>query len=161
MLDMIYQISQVQPYSSNISKRFIKTPKIFMNDTGVLSHILNITTPQELLSSPRKGDIMETFVYGELQKHISYSTTMPKLYHYRTNDKKEIDFIIEKGDKILAIEVKSSQSVSLDAFKHIVDFQNKTNNKEVLGMVLYMGKDIIPFSDNRYKRYAVPMSLFF
>jgi predicted AAA+ superfamily ATPase len=161
MLDMIYQISQLQPYSSNISKRFIKTPKIFMNDTGVLSHILNITTPQELLSSSKKGDIIETFVYSELQKHISYSSTMPKLYHYRTNDKKEIDFIIEKGEKIVAVEVKSSQSISMDAFKHIADFQNKTKNKEVLGIVLYMGKDVIPFGDDTHQRYAVPMGIFF
>ena len=100
MLNMIYQVSLVQSYSSNISKRFIKSPKLYMNDSGVLSHILNITNIEELLCSNKKGDIVETFVYAELQKHISYSLTLPKLYHYRTNDKKEIDFIVEKANKI-------------------------------------------------------------
>jgi len=161
MLQMIYQVSLLHPYSSNISKRFIKTQKFFMNDTGVLSHILNISTVNELLASPKKGDIVETFVYCELQKHISYSLTLPKLYHYRTNDKKEIDFIIVKGDKIVAIEVKASQSIGFDAFKHIVDFQNKTKEGEIIGIVLYMGDTVVPFCDENFKRFAVPMSLFF
>lgn len=161
MLSMIYQVSLIQPYSSNISKRFIKTPKLYMNDTGLLAHILNITTTDELLASPKKGSVVETFVFCELQKHISYSHTAPKLYHYRTNDKKEIDFILEKGDKIVAIEVKSSQTIKMDDFKHIIDFQNKTDNKEVVGVVLYMGDTITPFGDENHKRYAVPMGIFF
>jgi predicted AAA+ superfamily ATPase len=86
---------------------------------------------------------------------------MPKIYHYRTNDKKEIDFIIEKGDKILAIEVKSSQSINLNSFKHIIDFQNKTKDKKILGIVLYMGDDIVFFGDKNHQRYALPFGLFF
>jgi len=161
MLNMIYQISLLEPYSSNISKRFIKTPKLYLNDSGILSHILNITTVDELLKSPKKGEVIETFVFSELIKHISYSQTMPKLYHYRTNDKKEIDFIAEKGDKIIAIEVKSSISIKQDSFKHIIDLQNKTKDKEVVGIVLYMGNDIVWFGDEKNKRYALPMRVFF
>jgi predicted AAA+ superfamily ATPase len=161
MLNMIYQISLLEPYSSNISKRFIKTPKLYLNDSGILSHILNITTVDELLKSPKKGEVIETFVFSELIKHISYSQTMPKLYHYRTNDKKEIDFIAEKGDKIIAIEVKSSISIKQDSFKHIIDLQNKSKDKEVVGIVLYMGNDIVWFGDEKNKRYALPMGVFF
>jgi predicted AAA+ superfamily ATPase len=160
MLEMIYQISLLNAYSSNISKRFIKSPKLFMTDSGVLSHLLNITNIQELLASSKKEDVIETFVYNELQKHISYSLTLPKIYHYRTNDKKEIDFIVEKGDTILAIEVESSQTVKLDAFKHIVDFQKK-EKKKIIGLVFYMGETILSFGDEEYERYAMPINLFF
>ena len=96
-----------------------------------------------------------------MQKHISYSLTLPKLYHYRTNDKKEIDFIVEKANKILAIEVKSSLSIKADAFKHIIDFQKKTKDKEILGIFLYMGENIVSFGDENYQRYAIPLSIFF
>jgi len=123
MLEMIYQIKLVQPYSANISKRFIKSQKLFMTDSGLFAHLLDVHTAQELNNSTHKGDIVETFVFAELLKHISYSQIQPKLYHYRTNDKKEIDFIVEKVDKIFAIEVKSSQNIKKDAFKHIIDFQ--------------------------------------
>ena len=159
MLEMIYQISLIQPYSSNISKRFIKSPKLFMTDSGLFCHLLDIHSADELTASTHKGDVVETFVYSELLKHIGYSEVQPHMYHYRTNDKKEIDFIIEKAGKIFAIEVKSSQSIKKDAFKHIIDFQNRSS-KEIVGIVFYAGDTVLSFGDDKYKRYALPLSIF-
>ena len=160
MLEMIYQISLLQPYSSNISKRFIKSPKLYMTDSGLFCHLLGIHSAAELTTSTHKGDVVETFVYSELLKHIGYSQVQPHLYHYRTNDKKEIDFVVEKSDKIFAIEVKASQSIKQDTFKHIVDFQNRSS-KEVVGIVIYAGDNLLSFGDDTYKRYALPLNLFF
>lgn len=160
MLEMIYQISLLNPYASNVSKRFIKSSKLFMTDSGLFSHLLGISSVDELIHSTHKGDVVETFVYTELLKHIGYAQIQTKIYHYRTNDKKEIDFIVEKGDKIFAIEVKSSQSIKKDAFKHILDFQNKSS-KEVVGIVFYGGTDILPFGDENHLRFAVPLGIFF
>ena len=160
MLEMIYQIALLKPYVSNISKRFIKSPKLFMTDSGLFCHLLGIASVDDLMQSKHKGDIVETFVYAELAKHIGYSQTQPSMYHYRTNDKKEIDFIIEKSDTIFAIEVKSSLSLKKEVFKHIEDFQKKSD-KRVVGIVLYAGSDIVPFGDGNHKRFAVPLSLFF
>jgi predicted AAA+ superfamily ATPase len=79
------------------------------------------------------------------------------MFHYRTNDKKEIDFILKRDTKIIAIEVKASMSVSKEDFKHIRDFQKITNN-EVMGIVFYMGEHVLSFGDNNL---AVPISFFF
>ncbi len=160
MLAMIYQISLLRPYSSNISKRFIKSPKLFMTDSGLFSHLLDVRNVEQLIASPRKGDIVETFVYSELLKHIDYSCKQPQIYHYRTNDKKEIDFIIEKAGTIFAVEVKSSQSVKNDAFRHIADFQKKSSGN-ITGIVLYAGDTLLSFGDEFHNRYAVPMNIFF
>ncbi len=160
MLEMIYQISLLQPFSSNVSKRFIKSSKLYMRDSGVFCHLLGIRSVDELINSTHKGDAVETFVYGELLKHISYSLTQAQIYHYRTNDKKEIDFIVQKADKIFAIEVKSSQSIKKDAFKHIIDFQNKSQ-RDIVGIVFYGGDSILSFGDEEYLRYALPLNLFF
>ncbi|MCI4405853.1 MAG: ATP-binding protein [Sulfuricurvum sp.] len=160
MLEMIYQISLLRAYSSNVSKRFIKSPKLFMTDSGVFTHLLGITSIEEIHESNHKGDIFETFVYTELIKHISYSMMQPAIYHYRTDDKKEIDFILEKGDKIIAIEVKASHTVKKEDFKHIADFQSKAK-QNILGLVLYSGEHILPFGDETSKRYALPLSIFF
>ncbi len=160
MLEMIYQISLLKPYTSNISKRFIKSSKLFMTDSGLFCHLLGISSAEELLQSKQKGDVLETFAYAELAKHVGYSQTQPRIYHYRTNDKKEIDFIVEKADKIFAIEVKSSQSIKKDAFKHIIDFQKKSD-KEVVGIVLYGGSEILPFGDEGHERFALPLGVFF
>ncbi len=160
MLEMIYQVSLLQPYSSNVSKRFIKSQKLFMSDSGIYSHLLGISTSEELIESKHKGDVIETFVYSELLKHIGYSQTQPKIYHYRTNDKKEIDFIVQKADKIFAIEVKSSQTIKKDAFKHIIDFQNKSSSS-IIGIVFYGGDTILSFGDDKHTRYALPLNIFF
>lgn len=160
MLEMIYQISLLAPYSSNISKRFIKSQKLYMTDSALFCHLLGIYSADALQSSQYKGDIIETFVYSELLKHLSYSISRANIYHYRTNDKKEIDFIIEKGDKIFAIEVKSSQTIKKEAFKHIIDFQSKSS-QNVVGIVFYTGENILSFSENEQLRYAVPLSVFF
>lgn len=66
-----------------------------------------------------KGDILETFVYGELLKANTYSDAKAELTYYRTSDKKEIDFILELSSGVVAIEVKASKSVSKSDFKHI------------------------------------------
>lgn len=160
MLEMIYQVSLLHPYASNVSKRFIKSSKLFMTDSGLFCHLLGIASVDELMNSTHKGDVVETFVYAELLKHVGYAHIQTKIYHYRTNDKKEIDFIVEKGDKIFAIEVKSSRSIKKDAFKHIIDFQNKSD-KEVVGIVFYGGNDILPFGDEKYPRFALPLGVFF
>jgi len=160
MLEMIYQVSLLKPYSSDISKRFIKSSKLYMTDSGVFCHLLGVRTVDELINSSHKGEIIETFIYSELLKHMSYSDVQAQIYHYRTSDKKEIDFILEKGDKIIAMKIKSSQTIKKDAFKHIIDFQNK-ESKSVLGIVFYGGNTILSFSEEEYLRYALPINLFF
>ena len=160
MLEMIYQISMLTPYSSNISKRFIKSPKMFMTDSGLFCHLLGIHNAEELNQSTRKGDVVESFVYSELLKHISYSEIQAKIYHYRTTDKKEIDFIIEKADKVFAVEVKASLTIKKEVFKHIADFQKKSS-KKIIGLVLYAGESLLSFGDEKNQRYALPLSIFF
>lgn len=160
MLEMIYQVILVRPFSANISKRFIKSPKLYMTDSGIFCHLLDIRNGNDLVNSKHKGEVIETFVLSELLKHIGYSETRPQLYHYRTVDKKEIDFILEKPDLIIAIEVKSGQSIKKDAFKHITELQSKSQ-KRVLGLVLYAGESVLSFGDETQQRYAVPLSLFF
>lgn len=159
MLDMIYQVSLLPAYSSNVSKRFIKAAKLYLTDSGIFCHLLGIQNAKDLHQSPHKGRVIETFVYGELLKHLSYSATKSGLFHYRTSDKKEIDFILERNDQLIAIEIKAGRSVTKDAFKHIIDLQNKSS-KKVLGIVFYSGEHILSFCENDQLRYALPLSVF-
>lgn len=160
MLEMIYQLTLLPPFSSNISKRFIKSPKLYMTDSGIYCHLLGIQDEQELQNSPHKGNAFETFVFSELLKHLSYANTQVRLYHYRTSDQKEIDFILDRGEQLVAIEVKSALQVKKDAFKHIIELQEKSK-QNVLGIVLYAGEHVLSFSEGGYARYAVPLSVFF
>ena len=157
LLSMIFQVNTLKPYYSNISKRFVKMPKTYFVDTGVLAHLLGVNSIQEFNSSQYKGLLLETFVYMELYKHINYSKLSAQLYYYRTTDGKEIDFIIEHKNQIIAIEVKSSTQVDKLDFKHIIDLQNN-EAKFSLGLVFYLGDKLLPFGNNIY---ACPLGFFF
>lgn len=156
ILQRIYQGFLVKPYFENIGKQFIKSPKFYLGDTGLLTHFIKIETKKDLLSSHYCGAVFETFVFTELQKHLNYSDQEFSLYHYRTNDAKEIDFILKCQSKIIAIEVKSSANIQKADFKHIIDFQSKSQ-QEVIGVIFYTGDRTIELSD---KLVAIPMSYF-
>ena len=156
IINRIYQASLLKPYFVNIGKQFVKSPKVFFNDTGVLCSLLRINSKEQLQTSPYSGQIYETYVFCELQKHLSYLQQSAQMFHYRTNDKKEIDFIIEINNKILAIEIKQSSSVKKDDFKHIIDLQNRYD-KKCLGIVFYNGDIVIEFSENLV---AIPFGIF-
>ncbi|MDX9796373.1 MAG: DUF4143 domain-containing protein [Arcobacteraceae bacterium] len=156
IISRIYQATLLKPYFANIGKQFTKSPKIFFNDTGVLCSILKINSKEKLLSSPYSGKVFETYVFGELQKHLAYLQKDSQMFHYRTNDKKECDFIIEVDNQILALEVKQSSSVKKDDFKHIIELQNKLD-KKCLGVVFYNGDMVIEFADDLV---AIPLGIF-
>ena len=156
ILQRIYQGFLIKPYFENIGKQFIKSPKFYLGDTGVLSHFLKIKTKEELLASHYCGAIFETFIFNELLKHISFSQDDIEIFHYRTSDKKEIDFILKDGHKTIAIEVKSSSNINKDDFKHIIDFQKRSQDK-VIGIVFYTGDYTIELDDTLI---AIPMNYF-
>ena len=157
IISRIYQATLLKPYFVNIGKQFVKSPKVFFNDTGVLCSLLRINSKEQLLSSNYSGQIYETYVFCELQKHLSYMQKSAQMFHYRTNDKKEIDFIIEVDNEILAIEVKQSSSVKKEDFKHIIDLQNRYKQKSCLGVIFYNGDRIVELSDDLV---ALPFGVF-
>lgn len=156
IITRIYQATLLKPYFVNIGKQFVKSPKVFFNDTGVLCSLLRIASKEQLLSSNYSGAIFETYIFCELQKHLSYLQKQAQMFHYRTNDKKEIDFIIEADNQLLAIEVKQSSSVKKDDFKHIIDLQNRYDQK-CLGVVFYNGDMVVELSDDLV---ALPFGFF-
>lgn len=156
IISRIYQATLLKPYFVNIGKQFVKSPKVYFNDTGVLCSLLRINSKEQLLGSAHSGQIFETYIFCELQKYLSYLQKSAQMFHYRTNDKKEIDFIIEADNQLLAIEVKQSSSIKKEDFKHIIDLQNKYD-KKCLGVVFYNGDMVVEFSDDLV---AIPFGYF-
>jgi predicted AAA+ superfamily ATPase len=157
LLELVYQIHLLKPYCANIGKRFIKSPKIFFTDSGILSYLLGVYTPDDFLKSSYKGMIFETFVFCELFKGVKYLDQPSSLYYYRTHDKKEIDFVVERDADVTAIEVKLAKTVTKRDFRHILHL--KENKKGFrTGIIFYMGKRVMPFGKDLF---AVPVRMFF
>lgn len=98
----------LQPYHSNVTKRLVKTPKLYFLDTGLCAHLCQWSTPEALEAGAMSGAIFETFVVSEILKSYWHRGQTANLYFYRDTDQKEIDLLIERDGTLYPIEIKKS-----------------------------------------------------
>ena len=154
LLNNVFLTTEIQSYQTNLKKRFVKSSKLYINDTNLLLFLLNLDI-KNIEQHYLYGKIVENFVCCELQKLLSVHNNI-KLYHLRTSDNKEVDFILERNDgPIICIEIKASSTFKLEDFKHLQFLQDELGDKLSNGIVLYNGNDIIQVSN---KLFAVPIS---
>ena len=151
LLEAIFMIYLLPAWSGNLSKRLIKTPKLYMNDTGLLSHLIGFEA-DKIFSDPLSwGRLFENFILNELVKQASWSKFNLSLYHFRSASGQEVDFIIERSDgKLAAVEVKATAKVVASDFNNIKIFADETGNKFLRGIIFYTGKEAIPFGKNLF-----------
>jgi predicted AAA+ superfamily ATPase len=110
ILEATYVIYLLKPYYNNISKRYVKSSKIYFVDTGLLCFLLGLHSADELARSPFLGSVFENMVILEMVKRLSAFAQPRNLYFYRTLKGVEIDLLIESGGKIDAYEIKWKQT---------------------------------------------------
>ena len=99
-------VRTLAPYSGNIKKRLIKAPKVFIRDSGILHTLLNIETMEDLFAHPIYGASYEGYVIENIVTHLPRWQAS----YYRTANGAEIDLLLAKGMKKIAVEIKSSTS---------------------------------------------------
>ena len=120
VLEASFLVHRLPPYYRNLGKRIVKTPKLYLRDTGLACSLAGMESPHEIDLSPLKGPLMETSVINEIEKAYYARGRRPKLYFWRDAGGREIDLIIEKGLRpAWAIEVKSSSTYSPKFFKNL------------------------------------------
>jgi len=116
VLEASFLVMLLRPHHANYGKRMIKAPKLYFLDTGLLCYLLGIRRPEDLEIHSLRGAIFETFVVSELHKNYLHRGESPRLYYWRSSDGHEVDVIVERGEKLIPIEVKSSQTLATDSF---------------------------------------------
>jgi len=146
LLEATFLINRVAAWSGNFTSRLTKAPKIHLNDTGLVSFLLGVDSKRLEENSPLAGQMFETFVFNEILKQASWSRSQPRLYHFRTTSGKEVDIVLENSrGECIGIEVKSSASVSAKDVEGLRTLQEAAKKNFVRGVVLYTGKEIVPF----------------
>jgi len=108
-----FLIKRLQPYYFNINKRIVKSPKIYLTDTGILYRLLNISDFESLQAYPLIGNSWESYVINQVSTLLNANI---ELYYYRTKDESELDLIFVKSLKPVATaEIKYISSPSLTA----------------------------------------------
>ena len=123
ILETSYISFTLEPWHNNLSKRVIKTPKLYFYDTGLLCNLLGIKTKEDLMTSPYKGAIFENYVLLEIMKLHKAKGQEMAYYFWRDSNQNEIDLIIPDGQELLCIEMKASQTVRSEHLKalHYLD----------------------------------------
>ncbi|MBU0744676.1 MAG: ATP-binding protein [Gammaproteobacteria bacterium] len=159
LLKMIFFVVELSPWSTSREKTLIKTPKVFLNDTGLLCHLLRYDDTTFVLDRSKLGPVLENFVVMELIKQKAWSDNQPDIYHFRTQAGREVDVVLEgRNKRIVGIEVKAASSVKYEDFSGLEKLAEVSADNFATGIVLYLGKQIIPFGK---KLFAVPLSCLF
>ena len=120
VLEASFLVQRLAPYYRNIGKRLVKTPKLYLRDTGLMSNLLGLESREELAPSPYRGPLFETAVIEEVAKAYYARGRRPKLYFWRDELGRELDLVIEKGASVAwAVEVKASTTYSPTFFKNL------------------------------------------
>jgi predicted AAA+ superfamily ATPase len=103
------QVSLLEPYFENIGKRIAKTPKLYINDTGLLCFLLGIG-PAALAASPLAGAVWESFVFAELRKALALRSGPSSVWYYRDAQGLEVDFLVTHGGRMDLLEAKWTEA---------------------------------------------------
>ncbi len=134
----------LRPYHSNLTKRLVKTPKVYFMDTGLAAYLCRWPSAETLECGAMDGAFFETYVISEIVKSYYNAGKPADIYYYRDIDKKEIDLLIVSGDKIYPIEIKKGKAPNrpdknFDVLKNL-------NLKVQPGIILCMSDELIPYN---------------
>lgn len=137
-------ITVVRPYASTLTNRLVKTPKLYFIDTGLCAYLCRWPNEETLENGAMDGAFLETYVVSEIIKSYYNSGVRPNLYYYRDIDKKEIDLIIEKGDKLYPIEIKKAKNPQ-HADKNF-DVLNVFKKSIQRGLIICLSDALVPYN---------------
>ncbi len=155
ILQASFQVFLLPPYHTNVTKRLVKTPKLYFLDTGLCAYLTQWSTPQALEAGAMSGAIFETFVLGELLKSWWHRMKTPQLYYYRDKDGREIDFLLVYDGTLYPLEVKRSATPQPDwirAFSSLRRFSTPVGQ----GGVVCLYPQLLPLAEDAL---AIPIGL--
>lgn len=141
VLEASYVVFLVYPHFKNFGKRLVKTPKLYFYDTGLASWLLNIQDSAYLAIHPQRGPLFESFVVSELFKGRFNRGLRSNLYFWRDNLGNEVDVIIEDGDRLIPLEIKSGQTITADFFKGLNQWAKISGESSGSPILVYGGEE--------------------
>ena len=144
ILETLGIVFLLHPYSNNVLKRTIRTPKLYFYDTGLVCYLTRWSSAEVAESGAMSGALLENFTVSELMKSYQNEGLSPYLYFYRDRDAKEIDVLLEGNGKLFPLEIKKTATPD----KRIVrtfDVIEKSPLERGTGAVLCMAQEFSAF----------------
>ena len=149
ILETLGIIFYLHPYSNNMLKRLVKTPKYYFYDTGLVAYLTKWSSPETLENGAMNGAILENYVVSEIRKGYLNSGKEPFMYYYRDKDAREIDIILEHDGELNPIEIKKSANPAPEILRNFSVLE-KTGLKRGKAAVICMKMDLSAFNQENY-----------
>ena len=155
ILEASYIIFLLQPFHRNISKRLVKSPKLYFYDVGLASFLIDIENEKQIVRDPLRGNLFENMVIAEALKFRFNRGRRSNLYFYRDSKGNEVDLLLLNGPGIFPVEIKAGMTITRDYFKGLNHFYKIFPEQVPNGMGLVYGGDesqkrtdvsIVPFN---------------
>lgn len=145
----------LEPYFTNVTKRMVKTPKLYFLDTGLAAYLTEWSSPETLEAGAMSGPILETWIMGELLKSWLHNGLRPPFYYYRDKDQKEIDLLIIQDGTVFPLEFKKTASPDKHDIRHFTVLE-KFGMPVGMGGVICLASQALPLDKTAW---SVPASL--
>lgn len=157
LLERLFLVRRLQPWSRNELKRLVRTPKLHFIDTGLLAAVRGLSFSRLTNDRAPFGALLESFAYAELLKQAAWSETRPRFYHYRDKDGVEVDLVLEdEAGGVVGVEVKAAATVRPADLLGLGRLAAGAGPSFRLGVVLYDGDQTLPFGG---RLFAAPLSV--
>lgn len=153
LLETLMVIHRLPPFLGNRSSRLIKSPKLYFADSGLAAHLAGVTELGISPAEPLRGALLENFVLQNLMAALEPHLIGVRFYFWHEQGRQEVDFVIEHGRRLVAVEVKAKGRLQMDDTQSLRDFLRRTPAC-VAGVLTYFGEQIMPLGD---KLWAVPL----
>ena len=134
-----YIVCLIPPYYENISKRLVRSPKLYFCDSGLACYLLDIETPGQLARDKMRGNLFENFVVMEAVKHRMNAGRDGGVFFYRDSNGNEVDLLLKEEGEIKAYEIKSAQTYSGEFGRTLKKLPDWINTPVVRKTVVYTG----------------------
>ena len=156
LLETTFLIQTLPAWSANLGQRLVKSPKLYLVDTGLSGYLLGVDQARLTGDPMLLGPLLENFVVMELRKQLGWSRAQPQMFHFRLQAGQEVDIVLEDpSGNVVGIEVKAAGSAATADFKGLRSLAQLLGRRFRKGIVLYTGRESIPFGANLY---ALPVS---
>ncbi len=119
MLQASFIVFLLPPWFANIGKRLTKSPKLYFCDTGLAAFLIGLRAAGQLATHPLRGVLFETLIVTEALKTRLNAGLPPDLYFYRDSSGREVDLLLDRGDRLDAVEIKSGETIAGDFFRNL------------------------------------------
>lgn len=146
LMEMTFLADRIPPYWRNIAKRLVKSPKLHIGDAGLAGHLAGVRGWGDARRLNVAGRLLETLVAQHLLAFADAARVPTRIFHYRTQAGAEVDFVLERGTRLLPIEVKTASTVRTADTRGLGSFLETFGRAAPFGLVLYGGAEAVPLA---------------